>query len=177
MVPEQLPVRLERKPFLPPPKVVRFICVHFVSNWTKSPPTYARAEDSYLDWLGRLVPLRDREMWLMIEVYRAALSLSVTERCGSWSKFTGPPCPSPWQRDVARDRNLLDVSSGDGRIISSEDSSDDPQSFEFYRNRGWAAAPNSDSDVTIDLMAAVVNLMPDLNLDVFCPRQSCCSCS
>ena len=89
MVPEQLPVRLERKPFLPPPKVVRFICVHFVSNWTKSPPTYARAEDSYLDWLGRLVPLRDREMWLMIEVYRAALSLSVTERCGSWSKFTG----------------------------------------------------------------------------------------
>jgi hypothetical protein len=78
---------------------------------------------------------------------------------------------------VARDRNLLDVSSGDGRIISSEDSSDDPQSFEFYRNRGWAAAPNSDSDVTIDLMAAVVNLMPDLNLDVFCPRQSCCSCS
>jgi hypothetical protein len=96
-------------------------------NWNPNVDTYARAEDSYLDWQGRLVPLLDRE-------------------------------------GVTRDRNLLDVSSSDGRIIPSEDSSDDPQSFEFYRNRGWAAAPNSDSDVTIDLMAAVVNLMPDLNL-------------
>ena len=73
---------------------------------------------------------------------------------------------------MARDRNLLDVSSGDGRIISSEDSSDDPQSFEFYRNRGWAAAPNSDSDVTIDMMAAVVNLMPDLNLAEFSVQEN-----
>jgi hypothetical protein len=38
---------------------------------------YARAEDSYLDWEGRLVPLRDREMLLVIAIYWMSLLVIV----------------------------------------------------------------------------------------------------